>query len=622
MKLNNRANRLGALTFWFVAITLYTQGLHGPFLLDDFPQLKPIINAFAGGEALQKVIFENLFSHSGPLGRPLSMLSFIGNAALFGDSPWTWKFVNLLVHIFNAMSIYLFAREIGWLTKIQSSRADAFALLLALIWLAHPTHVSTVLYTVQRMTELATTFTLGALILYVRFRLQLNNNSIATNTMYVFGIIFSIIAATLSKEIGALTLLYLFIIEFTLFESSAGDKGYLRAKLVRRTLALITIAAIFGSIYFAAHFITERYPIRTFTLIERLLTELRVMVSYIGQTLLPAEAKFGFFHDDRSISTSLTSPPTTLLSSLLLVSLLAAGFYLRRKVPIASVGIFLFFSSHLLESTIFPLELMYEHRNYFGSLGLILAALALFSELIKHDRAYVLVCVLVLCYLSVMTWTMNRSWTSSDSLYPYLYSIHPNSPRLAATFSASYADAGQYDKALSFLDRMDSFGAALQKSTILCRKDKSLSEFFMNELLSKTEGPISTYEVSGLIEISNLVLDKDCTVPVDKVIDVLTRSTLKPVFDSRSLQKIHLYIGHLYRMNKKQGEAFAALESSFNADKTNPIPLFLASEWALEDRNLGKSTSYLHQAKQVAQNSYIDYSDFILRIEQKHREVR
>ena len=50
---------------------------------------------------------------------------------------------------------------------------------------------------------------------------------------------------------------------------------------------------------------------------------------------------------------------------------------LRRRLPLVALGIAWFLGGQLMESTIFPLELVFEHRCYLPDLGLILALLSL-----------------------------------------------------------------------------------------------------------------------------------------------------------------------------------------------------------------------------------------------------
>ncbi|MEO7067465.1 MAG: hypothetical protein ABI114_11190 [Rhodanobacter sp.] len=124
----------------------------------------------------------------------------------------------------------------------------------------------------------------------------------------------------------------------------------------------------------------QTWATRDFTLGTRLLSEARIVTDYIGWTLLPMPDALSFYHDDFTISTRLLTPWTTITSIGFLTALLALMFWLRPRRPLAALGIALFFGCQLLTGTILPLELIYEHRNYFASFGLLLALVPLLAE--------------------------------------------------------------------------------------------------------------------------------------------------------------------------------------------------------------------------------------------------
>lgn len=100
------------------------------------------------------------------------------------------------------------------------------------------------------------------------------------------------------------------------------------------------------------------------SLTERPLTEGRVVIFYLYLIVCPHLESFGIYHDDIAISTSLTTPPTTIFALLTLGALVVAAWRMRESRPIVSFGIAWFLVGHLLESTILPLEIAHEHRNY------------------------------------------------------------------------------------------------------------------------------------------------------------------------------------------------------------------------------------------------------------------
>ena len=92
------------LAAWFAL----RPGLTDFLLFDDFPQLKPIYSTLdAGNWRATGAGF--LFGNSGPLGRPVSMLTFAANAVASGDDIPMWKFCNVMLHLLNGCVMF-------WLT--------------------------------------------------------------------------------------------------------------------------------------------------------------------------------------------------------------------------------------------------------------------------------------------------------------------------------------------------------------------------------------------------------------------------------------------------------------------------------------------------------------------------
>ena len=147
------ASKIGSPTFGLalgcaVCFVLYLPALSGPLLLDDTTVLGPLLE----GDAADHGWLTHLFSDSGPLGRPLAMATFAANAVLNGDGLWYWKATNALIHTAIGVALFMLFAELFYACGSTMRSARAVALFGALIWLVHPLHVSTVMYTVQRMT--------------------------------------------------------------------------------------------------------------------------------------------------------------------------------------------------------------------------------------------------------------------------------------------------------------------------------------------------------------------------------------------------------------------------------------------------------------------------------------
>jgi len=180
--------------------------------------------------------------------------------------------------------------------------------------------------------------------------------------------------------------------------------------------------------------VTAGYASRDFTLAQRLLTETRALWMYLVWILLPAEADFGFIHDDFPLSAGLLAPWTTLPALLAWLLLLALALRFRRRWPLACYGLGFFLVTHAMESSILPLEPVFEHRNYLPSFGLLLPAVyflwLLGRRLARFSRGWVAALVLVVaCGLLVPF--AHRLWIWSDPVRMARQAalLHPSSAR-------------------------------------------------------------------------------------------------------------------------------------------------------------------------------------------------
>ena len=143
---------------------------------------------------------------------------------------------------------------------------------------------------------------------------------------------------------------------------------------------------------------------------------------------------------DTPISNSLFDPITTILSLLLIIVVVTGTILLSKKKPLIAFSILFFFLNHIIESTILPLELIFEHRNYIPSMfffvpiviGLI-HALLYFSYKQSMQAIIALAIVLVIIGEGHATFIRNFTWRSEKALwidciekYPYLFRAHHN----------------------------------------------------------------------------------------------------------------------------------------------------------------------------------------------------
>jgi tetratricopeptide (TPR) repeat protein len=116
---------------------------------------------------------------------------------------------------------------------------------------------------------------------------------------------------------------------------------------------------------------------------QRLLTEPRVILFYLSLLFYPISSRLTFLYDIE-VSRSLLQPWTTIPSILLILFIISFAFYIARKRPLISFCIIFYFLNHLIEGSIFNLELIYDYRNYLPSMLLFVP----FAEFIIYAIDY------------------------------------------------------------------------------------------------------------------------------------------------------------------------------------------------------------------------------------------
>jgi hypothetical protein len=412
---------------------VYMPGLQGPMLHDDFPQLSGLLSAQSAD--WRQLSDAYLMSDSGYLGRPVSMASFIANAILHGGELRDWKATNLLIHALTAIVVFFLARVLlrASPSSIRPEQAGWLALLVAGLWLLHALHVSTVLYTVQRMAQLSTLFVLAGLLLYSSGRLRQMTARGKGGWQISLAFLLCLPLAVFSKENGILLLLLVPLVEVLVFRGAG--LPVMRSGSWRIWPALMLLPLLAGVLYLllhADHFLVNGYASKDFTPLERLLTQPRVLVRYLHQLLVPLPGLMGFYHDDMLVSKGLMTPVTTSGSILLLAALVGLALLIRRRQPVIALGILFFLVAHLMESTILPLDLMFEHRNYLASFGVLLALVALLARFIRHPRVLAAAGIVLLLSWSSLTVVRAGIWGSPSLLAAHTAAVHPDSKHRTA----------------------------------------------------------------------------------------------------------------------------------------------------------------------------------------------
>jgi len=377
------------------------------------------------------------------MGRPVAVATFGTNAFISGEvRAREFKLVDVILHVLAAWLVFI------WLSCLGLERPTTTA--VACLWLFLPINVSTVLYPVQRMAQLSAVFTLLGMALYCHWRVRWQREGATVADLLGVGLILGVVwfCGVLSKE-NAIVLPWLLVLhEALLFRGTWRGKeiSWLKSGAmflcVAPVIGLAALPVLWPDLFLS-------YAERSFTLGERLMTESRVLWSYVAWSFLPLPGSLGLFHDDFLISRSLWSPFTTVLSVLAWVGVLVAAVVYRKRYPLLVFGVGVFLIAHGIESTILPLELVFEHRNYLPSVGLVLAFVLLAKAAIARVTAVSPQLLLCLYLLPLAATLCLRLWIWSDEgrLYQHSAEAHPQSvrARFVAAMQRTQIDTGAAD---------------------------------------------------------------------------------------------------------------------------------------------------------------------------------
>jgi hypothetical protein len=419
------------------AIVVYAPGINGPYVLDDGENIT-LNKAVAMNSININTIYDAALSNNSLLKRPLAALSFGLNHYFSGgfENTRPFKITNLVIHLCNSVLIYalilLLLKSPGLQKTTRNWNHPFTAGLATAAWALHPIQLTSVLYVVQRMTGLSALFVLAGLIVFVRGRHLLSMTGGKGLPVMYAGIVAGTVLGLGAKENAILLPLFALTIEYVLFKRdrltmAVGRKLWFFYII----LILVPLLVFFGYLLLHPEFISNGYLERHFTLFERLLTQSRVLWFYISLILFPSVHRLGLFHDDILISHGMFDPLSTLPALIGIGGIILFAILKARQYPIIAFAVLWFISGHVLESSIFPLQIAYEHRNYLPSLGILFAAIlyirTLMSKISKTNAVRYAIPFLLILSLGYSTWSRAYTWSDITILAESEALNHPNS---------------------------------------------------------------------------------------------------------------------------------------------------------------------------------------------------
>ncbi|MFC1523485.1 tetratricopeptide repeat protein [Thermodesulfobacteriota bacterium] len=430
-----------------VVFGVYANTFDSTFAFDDYRNLlenNAIRTNKLSLEGLNRAATESPSHH-----RWLPNISFALNYYFHGYSPFGYHLINILIHAANCLTLYFLFCTLLSLPffrqglHLTATREIAFA--AALLWALHPLQTNAVTYIVQRMTSMMVFFYLQSFLFYILAR----RNSLPRAQKYFFLAVsvFMGCCALMSKENAVLLPLTLLIFDFYFLRSTpdASIRPYLISALLIVSAMLLTGYFLLGGQ--PGKTILSIYDLSYFTLGERLLTQPRVLFLYISLLLLPLPSRLNLTHD-LAVSTSILSPFTTFPALLGFCGLCFLVYFLFHRARLLSFAIVWFLANQIIESSIIPLELVFEHRVYLPSVFLFLVITISLHRFTQSRTRYFRMAILVMAsLLALMTWQRNMVWQDEITLWTDIATKSPRSARARIALGKVYLAADKEDKA-------------------------------------------------------------------------------------------------------------------------------------------------------------------------------
>ena len=456
LHLRRRLPNAGKYAFAFLSLAVallivYSNSFHSEWHFDDIDNIinnpNVQIKAFTW-EALDRCFHGIDYPY---WIRPLSYLSFALNYYYGGLNVYGYHLVNLALHYLTAVFLFLFIFRMLQLPLLKDRygvNAYSIALLSTFLWALNPIQVSTVSYIVQRMAVLAGLFTIMVMYCYLAARTAKKHTHAAGLFILCFALA---LLGFASKENAAMLPLTLFI--FDLFLIQGISKATLRKNLIPGLFCALAVLLI-GLAYTGFASLSGQYEnIRPFTMGERLLTQPRVILYYVGLLLYPANVRLMLLHD-MDFSKGLLDPWTTLPAIGIVLIILTFTLLMSRRRPLLSFCIIFFFLNHMIEGSVIALELVYEHRNYIPAM-LFFIPIAVFIIQVIDNFSYrrslqgAMACgvIMILIFFGDSTYTRNEIFRTELNLWMDNARKAPRMSRTHNNLGGTYWALGRYDDA-------------------------------------------------------------------------------------------------------------------------------------------------------------------------------
>lgn len=451
-----RAKLLGYLLIGLASVLLYARTINYSFIWDD--QFVVVQNpAIRSISSIHRYFTDSGTYAAGlpfPTYRPLVTLSYLADYQVSHLKSWFYHVHNVLLHALNACLVFWLLQQLLALSKRSAPTQGEYiaAICGTLVWAAHPVSTETVAW-IKSRDELQCTF-FYLLALGLLFSGLLRDRVSPTRIALITS---ALVCSLLSKEMAASYPLVL-CLTWLFFGRNTGRKGLI-------TTLSVSVACVVAYMIIRTRIVgaTAQVPYMAGGFYHEMLTMTRASARYVRLAVAPGQLLSdysGFFDVIRS-----PLQPAFVLSALLVALTLALAYVARRRVPLISYGICLFWITLLPVSNIIStMQYLAERFMYLPLFGLacvvtggvqwLLAPLtesttdsaAFFKQ--PRVRSVMLAAVLILAAEVYATSARLTVWKDPLSFHERIYRDSRPSSRITSEYAVTLFNAGLFAEAL------------------------------------------------------------------------------------------------------------------------------------------------------------------------------
>ncbi len=371
---------------------------------------------------------------------PLTWLSLMLDAEVFGDRAASFHFTNVALHAANTVLLFaLLAQATG------SRGKSAF---VAALFALHPLHVESVAWISERKDVLSVFFGLLSLLAYVLYIRRQKWKTLATSLLFF-------LCSLLSKQTLVTLPFLLLLLDYWPLKrfAASGDKTAVPCvrRLVLEKVPFLALSLVFCAI---AVFAQGRAvgTLAAYPVSERCLNALLVYVIDLRQMVLPYDLAV-FYPYPKTIPLS-----AGIGAGLILLTITTATLIWIRKLPFLFVGWAWYLGTLVPMVGIVQIgaQRMADRYTYFPLIGVFLAITWFAAHAVRNSargiRLFGVAGAVALVLLTAMTVVQIGYWRDSVALYRRGLEFAPGNPELMSWLGMTLVDRGDKEEGLRLLE--------------------------------------------------------------------------------------------------------------------------------------------------------------------------